>query len=459
MHAWREKLDLFLDRRIPETLAVKPESLRRSRLIIRFSVLGALFGFCYATFYGAIGHYWGAAIIICCSFGVGAVPWLLRFTGSTEWAGNCHALMLTAGFIGLCCIEGGVDGHAIAWLVSVPLCALLLAGKRSALVWCAICLLAVTGILVLNSLGFNCPVLYPPQWHKTITAVGYLGLIAFLFLLGRIFEVGRERAFEQMTMALVELSRANLELQRLNDEKDEFFGIAAHDLKNPLTAILGRSELLLIYKNPTTKQIRDSAEQIIAASSRMRALITNLLDLNAFEQGKFRLKLEFCPVGPIIDRCVSDQALGAAKKQIQIIVEPIDLALVVIADTLAFGQIIENLLSNALKYSPLSKTVRVRAFGEDSVVTLEIEDQGPGISKSDQLRMFEKFGRLSAQPTGGESSTGLGLSIVKKMVHSMSGSVRCKSILGEGTTFAVSLPRGAAAGSLVAVESLSSIES
>jgi signal transduction histidine kinase len=458
LHTWREKLDLFLDRRIPAALAAKPETLRRSRLIIRFSVLGALFGGCYATFYGAIGHYWGAAIIVCCSLGITAIPRLLRFTGSIEWAGNCHALILTSGFIGLCCIEGGVNGHAIAWLVSVPLCALLLAGKRSALIWCGICLLAVIAILIFNSFGYKCPILYPARWHNTITAVGYLGLIAFMFLLGRIFEIGREEAFEQMTMALVELSQANLELQRLNDEKDEFFGIAAHDLKNPLTAIKCRSELLLIYKHPTPKQIQDSAQQIIAASSRMHELITNLLDLNAFEQGKFRARLEPCLVGPIIRRCISDQAAAASKKRIEILVGEIDPALTVIADAKAFIQVIENLLSNALKFSPRGKTVCVRAAAADSVVVFEIEDEGPGITEADQLRMFEKFGRLSAQPTGGESSTGLGLSIVKKMLQSMSGSITCRSVVGQGTTFSVSLPRADNPVLVAALERLSSAE-
>jgi signal transduction histidine kinase len=441
LNTWREKIDKFLDRGVPAALASDPETLRRSRLIIRFSFLGALFGYCYASFYAVIGHYWGTAIIVCCSFGVAVMPRVLSLSGSVEWAGNCHALILTAGFVGLCCIEGGVDGHAIAWLVSVPLCALLLVGKRSALVWCAICLLAVITILVFNSMGFKCPILYPPQWHKTITAVGYLGLIAFMFLLGRIFEIGRERAFEQMTLALAELSEANLQLRRLNDEKDEFFGIAAHDLKNPLTAIMGRGEMLLRLGQPTPKQIRNSAEEIVAASSRMRDLISNLLDLNAFEQGKFRLKLEACSVAEMVSRCVTDYHIYAAKKQIEITVQPLDPCLTVTADPRAFFQVIENLVSNAIKYSTSGKSVHIRAFAEKTFAVIEVEDEGPGISEADKLRMFEKFGRLTAQPTGGESSTGLGLSIVKKMVESMSGTVICKSCQGKGSTFSVALPR------------------
>ena len=100
-------MDEFLDRGIPVALAEKPEDFRRSRLIIRFSVLGAFFGICYASFYTLVGHYWGAAIVVCCSLAITAIPQVLRLSGSVEWAGNCQALILTLGFVGLCCIEGG----------------------------------------------------------------------------------------------------------------------------------------------------------------------------------------------------------------------------------------------------------------------------------------------------------------------------------------------------------------
>ncbi len=103
-------------------------------------------------------------------------------------------------------------------------------------------------------------------------------------------------------------------------------------------------------------------------------------------------------------------------------------------------QVIDNLISNALKYSPFDTTITIRVKAKSDNVRLEVEDEGPGISEEEMPKLFGKFARLSAQPTGGEHSTGLGLSIVKKMVEAMNGKVWCESEPGKGATFIVELP-------------------
>ena len=104
-------------------------------------------------------------------------------------------------------------------------------------------------------------------------------------------------------------------------------------------------------------------------------------------------------------------------------------------------QVFENLVSNAVKYSPPGKKIFVRLKAEAGVVRFEVEDQGPGLSKEDQKKLFGKFARLSAKPTGGEHSTGLGLSIVKRLVEAMNGKVWCESELGMGAKFIVTIPQ------------------
>jgi signal transduction histidine kinase len=103
-------------------------------------------------------------------------------------------------------------------------------------------------------------------------------------------------------------------------------------------------------------------------------------------------------------------------------------------------QVLENLVSNAVKYSPPGKNIFVRLKKQPSVARMEVQDEGPGLSAEDQKKLFGKFARLSAKPTGGEHSTGLGLSIVKKMVEAMNGKVWCESELGRGATFIVEFP-------------------
>ncbi|HEX4644210.1 MAG TPA: HAMP domain-containing sensor histidine kinase, partial [Verrucomicrobiae bacterium] len=414
-----------------------PERARRGRLITRFAVLGSLFGFIYAAFYLLIGHKWGATIIVICSLSVMVMPFLMRWKKSAELAGNFLALILTLGFTGLCCVEGGLHGHAIAWLVSVPLCAMLLAGRKSAQWWAVIAFFAAGAIAGLDLAGIKLPVKYRPEWNSVVASAGYLGLILFMFILGLIFEGGRMRAFSKMRDALGELAGSNERLVHLNNEKNEFLGIAAHDLKNPLMVIVGNAELVKLTKDPGG--IEKFASTIITAATRMSDLVNNLLNANAIEQGKFVSNLERCDLRALVEQSVEHNQTAATKKGITIKMGASD-GLWARADRAATMQILDNLISNAVKYSPPNTTVQVHTLPEAEYIVVSVRDEGPGISEADQKKLFQKFTRLTARPTGGESSTGLGLSIVKRLAEAMSGTVQCHSAIGFGATFTLRLP-------------------
>ncbi len=431
------KFGAFLDRQIPAEFLADPEYTRRARLIMGFGVLGSIFGLVYALFYILIGHKWGALIIVFCSAGVALTPLLMRWKKSVEVAGNFFMLTLTLGFIGLCFVEGGLHGHAIAWLVCVPLCALLLVGRKSAGRWAVIDFFAASVVAGLALGGVRLTPTYDPKWSAVVSTAGYLGLIMFMFILGLIFEDGRARAFSKMQTALGDLAASNERLLNLNNEKNEFMGIAAHDLKNPLTVIVGNAELTAMVKDP--EQIQKLSHNIVLAATRMRDLIANLLDVNAIEQGKYTSAVERCDVRALVEQCVENNQPVAAKKQIAFRVG-ISSGLWAQADRAATLQILDNLVSNAIKYSPLNTTIHVHALPERNFILVNVRDEGPGISEADQEKMFRKFTRLSARPTGGESSTGLGLAIVKKLAEAMSGSIQCHSSLGSGSTFALRLP-------------------
>jgi two-component system sensor histidine kinase/response regulator len=111
------------------------------------------------------------------------------------------------------------------------------------------------------------------------------------------------------------------------------------------------------------------------------------------------------------------------------------------ADPTALSQVLGNLVSNAVKFSPPGKEISIGLRSADSYVECYIQDQGPGFTEADKTRMFQRYGRLSAQPTGGEPSAGLGLSIVKKLVEAMGGALICESTAGSGARFTVRLPK------------------
>lgn len=422
---------------VPDSCRNDPELTRRSRLISRFGILGALFGTAFGGFYALVDHLWGVGIVAVCSVGFAAMPWLLRRTASPNATGHTLCAILILGFAALCGCEGGSNGHAIAWLVSVPLCALLLLGRQAAGIWAVLSFAAGAAVVVANVAGYQMKPTYNMAWHPLINAAGYLALILFMFLLGVIFESGRERAFDKMKEANGKLATTNDLLARLNQEKNEFLGIAAHDLKNPLTVIIGSAELLKMNLPPA--QANKMASNIVGAGQRMFHLIKDLLDANAIEQGRFTSNIERCDLRALAAECARNNQPHATRKEIVVCTEdgnPIWGR----ADRNATMQILDNLISNAVKFSPLKSTVQVQVVAANGHVCIEVKDQGPGISADDQKKLFGKFARLTAQPTGGESSTGLGLSIVKKLAEAMRGTVFCRSVLGAGATFVLQLP-------------------
>jgi signal transduction histidine kinase len=431
------KFSQLLDRQVPPEFFSDPEATRRARLMTGFGVLGPSFGLLYTLFYIAIGHKWGAIIVFCCSTCVALTPSLIRWKKSVEIAGNFFAMVLTLGFLLLCFVEGGENGHAIAWLVSIPLCCFILLGERQAAWWVVISFFAAGIVVCLDLEGIKLTPTYDPKWQGLVSAAGYLGLVLFMFILGLIFERGRRTAFARLEETLAKLAASNEHLLHLNNEKNELMGIAAHDLRNPLTVILGNSELMTMTKDPN--MITKLSQNTRAVAIRMRDLIANLLDVNAIEQGKFVVKIERCNVQALIEQSLEHNQSAAARKKSAFKVG-ISEGLWARGDRAAVMQILDNLISNALKYSPPNTTVYVHALPEKNNVVINVRDEGPGIGEADQKKLFQKFTRLTARPTGGESSTGLGLAIVKKLAEAMSGSIQCHSALGAGSTFTLRLP-------------------
>jgi two-component system sensor histidine kinase/response regulator len=168
-------------------------------------------------------------------------------------------------------------------------------------------------------------------------------------------------------------------------------------------------------------------------------LISTLLDANAIEQGKFISNFERFDITEVVTQCIESNRANADRKNILMRAGMSD-TLWVKADRAGTMQVFDNLISNALKFSPPQTTIYVHTYPENGFVLVSVRDEGPGINTEDQKKMFGKFCRLTARPTGGESSNGLGLSIVKRLVDAMGGSIQCQSTPGMGTTFMVRLP-------------------
>jgi len=248
-------------------------------------------------------------------------------------------------------------------------------------------------------------------------------------------------AFQLLETQNERLTNVNQNLVDLNNEKNEFLGIVAHDLKNPLASILLGIEMLQRYQERmTTDQQQKKYGDMISTTRRMQAIITNLLDVNAIDTGKVKLVPTQFNFTDAVHAVVDDYAERAKEKGIVLHFEAETDDVLAFADNNASVQILDNLVSNAVKYSPFDKNVWVVVKKVRNSAQCLVKDEGPGLSEDDKKKLFGKYARLSAKPTGGEHSTGLGLSIVKKLAEAMQGNVWCESELGQGATFFLELP-------------------
>ncbi|MCX7875083.1 MAG: ATP-binding protein [Melioribacteraceae bacterium] len=253
-------------------------------------------------------------------------------------------------------------------------------------------------------------------------------------------ELKVEERTRELYEANNELKKAYQRVLELNEEKNEFLGIAAHDLKNPLTAVSAFADILKNDTEISKEQHDDFLTEIIKASERMFFIVKNLLDVNAIEQGKLNTNIKPILLLPIIEDIINQFKESLSNKNITLI-KSFELSEPkIIADNNLTYQIIQNILSNAIKFSQPKKsiTITVRNSSYSNMIDISIKDEGPGFTEEDKKKLFKKFARLSARPTAGEHSTGLGLSIVKKLVEMMDGKITLNSEPGKGAEFIIS---------------------
>tara|TARA_R100000027_G_scaffold67028_3_gene64316 strand:+ start:36144 stop:37118 length:975 start_codon:yes stop_codon:yes gene_type:complete len=244
----------------------------------------------------------------------------------------------------------------------------------------------------------------------------------------------------ELREALRDKDDLNHHLTELASEKDEYLGFAAHDLRNPLSNIIMGLEMIVedpnIERNEWSGIVTDSIDEC----RRMLELLSNLLDVNRMETGSMIWDYrEFDAAESALLVVESFQKKAEKKKQTIEFDEP-ERPLSAFGDPQAYFQILENLISNALKYSPIGSVTKVRFESLSGYIRTEVVDEGPGLNEEDQGKLFEKFARLSARTTAGEPSVGLGLAIVKSLVEAMQGRVGCRTTLGHGSVFFFEIP-------------------
>jgi two-component system, OmpR family, sensor kinase len=237
-----------------------------------------------------------------------------------------------------------------------------------------------------------------------------------------------------------QLIKKNAELEHLNRLKNQFLGMAAHDLRNPLHAISSYSHLLLDADIPITSEEQvEFINEISSLSEYMLTIVNDLLSVSVIESGQLNLNLKAVNLSGILENNIKRNRFLAARKQIQIDLEfePVPELML---DAFKIEQVLDNLLSNAIKFSQPGTCIQVKLTPQQSGVTISVQDQGHGMSDSEMQKLFAPFARLKASGISGEPTIGLGLFIAKRIVEGHAGKIWVESEVDKGTTFFVFLP-------------------
>lgn len=251
---------------------------------------------------------------------------------------------------------------------------------------------------------------------------------------------------EELSNLTRELHKKNAQLETLNQEKNQFLGMAAHDLRKPIGLILSYSEFLMDEAAENlTKEHQGFLSTIQKSCTFMKRIVDDFLDVSAIEAGKFDLDLKPAGLAEVLEQGLRLNMYQAAKKGIHLNVESDNTLPKLMIDPSKIEQVITNLVSNAIEHTFPETQVAVRLASEKNRITFSVTDQGPGIPKDELGKLFKPFEKTSVKKTGGEKSTGLGMLITRKIIEAHQGEIWVESEENKGTHISFTLPvKGAA---------------
>lgn len=287
--------------------------------------------------------------------------------------------------------------------------------------------------------------------HTGIPQTFYFRLFDYgpeILALGRSNAEDEERLRSQVlslnqTLANVnrQLQQTNAELARLNEQKTQFVGMAAHDLRSPLGTIAMAAQCLRMQaEGSLDEDSLDFLSRIESVSESARHLVDSFLDLSVIESGRLKIKRKPTDIRAVVDKARPLLEIPAKKKQVVIVVRHGFVPESMMVDGPRLEQVVVNFLANAVQHTTPNSTVHVVTCRDGADLKVSVTDQGAGIPQEEIPGLFKPFERGTAKKTAGEKSTGLGLVIARKIVEAHGGKVSIESELGKGSTFSFTIP-------------------
>ena len=268
------------------------------------------------------------------------------------------------------------------------------------------------------------------------------GLVMLLVIAGLLlyFNIIRKKHNRILQIRRKQIQNQNEKLSALNKEKDDFMSMATHDLRNPLSAIRAAVELIQSEPDLSEEELGEYLKIILMSSDRMIFLISDLLKIQSIDDNDSTSTFEKLNVNAALKQSLNNFDQPAKNKQISFHLNMSPASYPIMGNSNNLIRVFDNLISNAIKYSPNNSTVYLSTKRSGESVVITVRDEGPGIKSDERKHLFNKFARISNQPTGSETSTGLGLYIVKRLAETMNGTVWCESDCGKGSSFIVEFP-------------------
>lgn len=289
--------------------------------------------------------------------------------------------------------------------------------------------------LVVNKFALRFYAAYPLR-----TREGYnIGTFCVLDKKPRHFTHAKREILKMLSEMVIDYIELRLEAKMAKRHHHDILNITAHQLKNPLAMMPLLSDMIIHHKDKP-EAIDDIADQIKNAGKRMSTTIENLLEDARDQLGNIHLRRERLDMGTLLKGIYNTSKTFAKNKQQDLLISVND-PCIVYGDPRRLTEVIDNIINNAIKFSPLASKIEVILQVKNKKAVLQVKDEGPGLTKDDKKKLFQAYSSLSAQPTGGESSTGLGLSIAKNLVLAHRGKIYAESKgINKGSTFTVELP-------------------
>jgi signal transduction histidine kinase len=265
-----------------------------------------------------------------------------------------------------------------------------------------------------------------------------LAIIGILIAIGFVIKRNAHRRLQATNDLIIQ---QNEKLSELNYEKNSLISIVSHDLSTPFATIQVWGQVLQDDTAHLTEEQQKAMNRILQAGAYGEQLIRQILNVERADIGLHKMQLEKIEMKGFAEEMAGNFKPMAAKKDIRLHVDATGKKLFILSDRYLVSRIFENLLSNAIKYTPPGKNVWISIGDEQDAVSIKVKDEGVGINKEELPYLFSKYSKISSQPTDGEGSNGLGLSIVKRIVEEINGRITCESEVGKGSVFTVFLKK------------------